>query len=382
MGLAITAPITLLASLGLRTVQVTDTKDEFRFGNYMALRLVTSLFSLVLALFITQAMDYHGVALLTILLIALAKAADGIADIIHGALQRRQEMDLIAIAMAVNGVSSLLFMVVLVATTRSVLWGAIGSLAGSLVSLVLVTMPMGARVLSRNERGLARFFVLKPSWNSFAIRQLVIVAFPLGIAYLLTSLTPNVPRYVIGRSLGSDDLGAFAAIASLTAVGPMVMGALYQVMLPRMSLHYDAGDRQMFTYALKRLIAFALAAGLAAVLAAWTIGNLLIPIIFTQEYRANDLLLPLLAIAMSLGFVVWFLDLGLASARRFTIQLPINLATVIFSLGAALMLTPSFGVIGAAWSVCLTACLQCILKGAALMKTIVAMPCEELVKAA
>ena len=42
LAFAICAPITALGNLGLRSVLVTDARGEYRFGDYFALRLVTS----------------------------------------------------------------------------------------------------------------------------------------------------------------------------------------------------------------------------------------------------------------------------------------------------------------------------------------------------
>src|SRR5690606_37411426 len=42
LGLATTAPVFMFATLRLRDVQATDTKQEYQFGDYFALRLVTT----------------------------------------------------------------------------------------------------------------------------------------------------------------------------------------------------------------------------------------------------------------------------------------------------------------------------------------------------
>jgi hypothetical protein len=50
LGLAVTAPIILFANLQLRSVQATDARQEFQFGHYFGLRLVTTglaLFSVI-----------------------------------------------------------------------------------------------------------------------------------------------------------------------------------------------------------------------------------------------------------------------------------------------------------------------------------------------
>ncbi|MCJ7504674.1 MAG: lipopolysaccharide biosynthesis protein, partial [Acidobacteriia bacterium] len=42
LGLALCAPVMMLANLQLRAVQATDARNEYRFGDYLALRLATT----------------------------------------------------------------------------------------------------------------------------------------------------------------------------------------------------------------------------------------------------------------------------------------------------------------------------------------------------
>ena len=43
-GLAMTAPVFMFSTLRLRDVQATDAKNEYRFGDYFALRIMTTTF--------------------------------------------------------------------------------------------------------------------------------------------------------------------------------------------------------------------------------------------------------------------------------------------------------------------------------------------------
>src|SRR5436190_15785492 len=47
LGLAVTAPIMLFANLQLASLQATDSTGEYRFGHYLALRLITTGLALV-----------------------------------------------------------------------------------------------------------------------------------------------------------------------------------------------------------------------------------------------------------------------------------------------------------------------------------------------
>src|SRR5947209_14419504 len=48
LGFAVTAPVVMLTNLQLRGVQATDARQEHRFGEYLALRLVAAPLSLAI----------------------------------------------------------------------------------------------------------------------------------------------------------------------------------------------------------------------------------------------------------------------------------------------------------------------------------------------
>ena len=50
LGLAVTAPVMLFSSLKLRSVQATDARGDFHFGDYFALRLLCTALAAVVTL--------------------------------------------------------------------------------------------------------------------------------------------------------------------------------------------------------------------------------------------------------------------------------------------------------------------------------------------
>src|SRR5439155_16556456 len=95
LAFAVTAPLMMLSNLQLRVVQATDARNQFAFGHYLALRLAT----LGVALTACMWMGYvggRGPALMVVLLIAIAKSAESVSDILYGLLQRHRDMRSIA----------------------------------------------------------------------------------------------------------------------------------------------------------------------------------------------------------------------------------------------------------------------------------------------
>jgi O-antigen/teichoic acid export membrane protein len=74
LGLAVTAPVLMLANLQLRAVQVTDARHEYCFGDYLGLRLITTGLALLVIVLITVVAGYRWETSLIILVVGLAKA--------------------------------------------------------------------------------------------------------------------------------------------------------------------------------------------------------------------------------------------------------------------------------------------------------------------
>ncbi len=384
LGLAVTGPIMIAANLGLRTLQVTDAKREFTFKYYIWLRVITTLIAILVIVVIAKIGGYSAESTVVMLVIGVGKGLDSIGDVIHGHFQQIERMDSPAKALVLNGAFSLFFMVVGVALTHSVVWAAVASAIGSLITLLAYDIPVVVRFFShideRGERQDERTSVfdetkdLTPAMHLRTLFRLARLSFPLGLAYILMSLNPNLPRYIIEHDLGTHELGVFAALAYLMTAGNTVMGALSQAALPRLTDYFNQGRRSSFNRLLLLLLGFAVLAASLAVTGALLFGEQIITLIYRSDYAQNNATTVWLTVSAGLGFAIWFLDNGLAAARRFSIQVPINLAMVGTTLLASLFLIPRHGLEGAAWALSLAFAVQLILKAVVLHQAIQNIP--------
>jgi O-antigen/teichoic acid export membrane protein len=369
LAFAITAPVMLAANLGLRTVQVTDARGRYLFADFVALRLITVAIALLTIMAIGRLAGFSGGMMALLLIVGASKGIDAVGDIVHGAFQQAEWMEPIGKGLMLNGAISLAALALAVNVTGSVVWGAVGSAFGSVVALLVYNVPV-YRLWSRAStitRGRLR-------WASLV--RVAALAAPLGVAYLLTSLNPNIPTYVIARIEGERDLGIYAALAYLTVAGHTVVSAAANVALPRLALLHAEGDLVLFRQIILKLIGAAVALGVMAWLVFWTAGGPLLRLVYRPEYAAYDGLLLWLIAGMTVAFVVWFLDAGLAAVHRFGIQAPINFAMVTTCSATCLLLIPRYGLDGAAWAVCLSLLLQAALKALVLRHALMRIrPC-------
>ena len=353
LGLAITAPVMQFANLQLRGVQATDARREYAFGDYVALRLVTTLLALAVSAGIALWIDRSRETTVVILLIALAKAVDALSDVIYGYFQQRERMDVIARAQVASGLLSLTLTAAGLVVFDDIVVGVAGYLAGLIVPLVIYTIPVAHRSLrsSGTHSTMVR-------WDPGVMRRLAWTALPLGVVMLLLSLNTNIPRYVVEHEQGEGGLGVFAALVYIVVAAGMVVTAVGQAVSPRMARQYAEGALQGFRALLMRAVQISLLLGVLGGVVALVAGRPVISLLYTPEYADDTVAIAILALAGGVTFAASFAGFAMTAARRFRPQVPVFVAVVVASTLASLVLVPAYGLRGAMGAVLVGAAVQ------------------------
>jgi O-antigen/teichoic acid export membrane protein len=354
LGLAVTAPVLMLANLQLRAVQVTDARHQYGFGDYLGLRLITTGLALLVILLITVVAGYRWETSLIILVVGLAKAVESVSDVFYGLLQQHERMDRIALSMMIKGPLSLLLLGIGVYLTGKVLWGVVGLAVAWSVVLVGFDIRSGALMLNASAN-------LRPRWQMKTLRKLVWVALPLGFVMMLLSLNTNIPNYLIERHLGERELGVFAAIAYLMVAGSMVVSALGESASPRLAKYYEAGNNAAFRTLLLKMVGISVLLGGVGVLVAAVGGRQLLTLIYRPEYADRADLFVWLMVVAGIGYVSSFLGCGMTAARYFSVQMPLFALVTTITAIACLWLIPSQGLQGAAIALLIAAIVRAIM---------------------
>jgi O-antigen/teichoic acid export membrane protein len=372
LGLAIGAPVMMLANLQLRGVQATDARREYDFGEYLALRLVTTALAFLVVACAALMMGYLAETMLVILALGLYKSIQSLSDVFYGLMQQQERMDYIARALILKGPLSLIALGALVYLTHSVAWGAVGLFAVHL-AVLLAYERRNARLIVANTGMPAH---LRPRWQPRRVATLAWLALPLGLVMMLTSLNSNFPRYVIERTLGERELGFFAAMAYLQVAGTTVVSALGQAASPRLAICYSKGDLAGFRALLLRLVATGGGLGLLTVLVALLLGRPLLRLLYTPEYAERPAVFVALMIAAGISYVSSFLGYGMTAARCFRVQLPVSgIVAATTAIGCA-VLVPSRGLMGAALTLIISSVLNCGLSLIVLARALRAVPLQ------
>jgi O-antigen/teichoic acid export membrane protein len=355
LALAITAPIVIGTGLSLRGVQATDATAEHHFGDYLSLRIVTTGAAelIIIGVVLFSGYGWHTAGI--ILVVGLAKGFESISDVFYGLLQQHERMDRIALSMVIKGLLSLAMVAIAMYFRGDVLLGVCGLAAAWALLLILFDARNGAIIL-RQASGLStssdwssclRHLVRVP-WRPRSIVSLTMLALPVGIVTALISLNCNIPGYFIQYSLGTRELGIFAALTYPLVAGARIVNALGESAAPRLARYYASGDHKAFCSLLFKLLCLGLSVAIGAVVLIWLVGRPMLLLLYRPEYSDHVGIFLWLGIAAGMGYVTSLLNYAMTAARYLRSQLPVYLIVILATAAGCAALIPQYGLFGAA----------------------------------
>lgn len=354
LAMAIAGPAIVFANLKLRAVQASDAKNEYSFGEYLGLRLVTTPLALF-AIALIVAMSYRSDVGTVILLVGLAKAFETISDIIFGLFQQREHMKQIAISQVLKGTISLVVFGFLILSTESLALSVAGLATSWAFVLFVYDLPLAIGTIEESSVSLSKGLTrnirkLSPSWNAKRLRQLLWRTLPLGVTVLIGSLSANIPRYFIAGEKGTSQLGLFAGMSYILVAGSLVVNALGQSATPRLANYYATSNYDAFKSLLNKLILLGTILGAIGFLAAVIAGKQILTLIYNNEYAQNHDVFIWITVDAAVGYTYVFLGTACSAMRKFTVQLPIHIVTLIALIVLSWIWVGEFGAKGAAWA--------------------------------
>ena len=361
LGLAVNRPIIMFTNLHLRQIQATDYKGKYLFGEYFSLRIICVGLALILVTTIVFTTEHGRETSLVILLIGLAKAFDSFSDVFYGLFQQHERMDRMAQSMMFKGPLSLLMLSMGVYLTGSVVGGVIGLIVSGALIFFLYDIGNGALIIKPDlSRSQSAFQAVLPCWKLRNLASLAWLALPMGLAMMLISLGNNMPPYFIDKYLGVRELGIFSTIAYLMVIGDIVVLALGQSAIPKLSKYYAEGNRNAFCGLLLKMVGIGALLGTTAILISLVAGKQILTLIYQPEYAQYADLLVLLMVAATIKYISSFLGQGMTAARFLRMQIPLSALVVITSTIACIWFLPNYGLFGVATAIFCAAIVQLI----------------------
>lgn len=261
----------LVASISLfkvRPVQVSVSDDSFSTGDFVGLRIATSLFALLFVFIyssVTVAPGNYGV----VALYALFKVAESFVDVFHGVFQKHDRLDYAGKSQIIRGVLLLASFVIGLSVFRSL---AISILLMALSSLMTILLYDRVIALSYGS--------ISPRFIGSVLSSLIRKCFAGFVSSLLITMVVSIARQSYGVAFGNEELGHYAAVATpcviIQALSSYIYAPLYGKIADADKSRNDASVGRLVA---KVLSAIVLIAGFC-LLASFLLGDFALEIIY------------------------------------------------------------------------------------------------------
>ncbi len=359
LGLSIAAPVISFTMLQLRAVQVTDVRGEFSFGDYFGTRILWTLVAVAAIVVTALWLVEDATTFWVVMLVGLMKCVDSLSDIVRGLFQGLERMDLTAVSLMVKGVLSLAALAVTMWLTQSIVPASAAMVIAWTASFVVNDLRCARRLRRETIGAKAAVGMLRPRFRRSAIVRLTSISLPLGVVMALISLQTNIPRYFLQIYAGEEAVGCFGAIVYPMMAGIVVTAALGQSACTRLARSFVA-DLPEFQRLLGKLTAFSAALGFVLVVGTYLFGRPVLRMMYGPSFADYYSEFVVVALACGIQLVGSCWGYGMTAARFFRAQVAITVGSCIATAGAALVLVPRFGVMGAAEAVLATSLVMAV----------------------
>ncbi len=343
LALAAVSPVMLLARLQTRSLLVAGGDSEFSIRDYFGLRLVATATALAgIAIWLRFSNAFVSAAA-TVFLVAVVKGLENGGDIAHGTWQRAGRWRSITAAVVLRAGASWATLGIGLALWDDLTWALALTAASSAIVLLGFEIP-----LCRRRRETAWLSV---PWADFPRRasRLAVRAAPLGFAAALISLNLHLPRILLERHQGLEEVAYYTGMAQLLMPAGFVMQALGQTSLGNLAL-WRTQDPAAFRHRVRLLLGAAAVLGLGAVCSSFWWGEALLRTVYNPAYANHASTLPWIGLALCATLICSALGFVLTASGLFRAQVPIYLAATIVTWVAGSAWIPVHGLHGAAYA--------------------------------
>lgn len=349
LGLAGTAPVYLLAGLGLRVVAATDTSAGSTVARYVGTLFWTLLGAAAVMAALLLSGLVPGEARTTLALLAVMRTFDSLSSLSYGVFQRHLKTQLVGASLGGRG------MLVLVVAGAAAFGSQSAATTAGVWAVIVVAwallrdLPRAWRIDAAATTSCIRS-VIKAARAWSVIRSVIRRALPLGLDASLSSLSLNLPRYAVQAYAGTAALGVFGVLTQGAFSAQMVIGAIGHTGVPRLAQSFRAGRMEAFARLYRRMVLTSVVIGAVVVAVAATVAPGLLDATLGREY-ADRTVLIWLGLATGAAGVQRTAGRAAQATGSFVAYLVYDVViTAVVAVAAAILVGP-YGLSGAAASI-------------------------------
>lgn len=292
-----------VASYGIRNYQVSDVVEEFTDRDYLLIRLITILISLILFLCSIPLLHYEHYVLLCLLMYLFFKYGETITDLLFGYFQKYDKYKQIAVSYTFKGILPLLFFCATLAFKHNLLM-AIGSML-VVYFLIIVFYDYG---VIKNHLDFKR--------SQFTGMILLKRCLPLMLYNLMVPVLNFIMRFFIKNHFGITLLGYFSSITMLLSILSVLVSSIFVTIIPQIAILYYEKKNKEILFIIRRILSILCCLLIIGLILGKFFGPFVFSIVFGKEIINYIYLLPLTIVSGVLLSMVSFLNSILISVRK------------------------------------------------------------------
>ena len=334
LAMSVSNLVAPFADFRLRTVQVTDVRGEHSSGEYVGLRLLTSVLAFVagtIYAIITCSFD----AVPAIVAYLVSSLAANFIEGLHAIDQRHLRMDYIGRSYMMQGISNL-------ALFSAVLWLS-DSLVLACASMAVSTLAICFAYDMPRARG---FESTRPVIDLRSAARTLATLLPLVIAQVCSSAVLTVPKQYLAASVSTAALGIYSSVASPATIVQMGATYIYSPLMGEFAQRFKddkASALKLFRRTIEGIVGITVAfSALILIFGEWVLALLYGQEIVEYSYLLGPAVLCVTAFA-------WFMNDLLLSLRDYKASFLGNVIATVVSLVITVPMVNLFSMNGVSW---------------------------------
>lgn len=338
--LAIATPVFSLVNFGMRDGYIT-LRPGFSLGSFIRVR---TLFIAVGVILLSAIALASGIGAPLIAGIVARRIADSFLDLEYAVFQKRELLRPFGTFTTTNGLLSLVFAIIMAATTRSVAWTFAASAMGSIFTLVLASAYLWVVSRAGNTR------LNTGVEHQASVLKILGSCWPIAASEVLSVLLASIPVWAVGLVGSRSDIGMYAAAAYLITAGSLVGSSINSVVIGKYARQMSQEGPEVVARQALKQAGILTALGGVVVVAVLFVGVPVFQLIYGAGFEFNAPGLAVVAAAAATYPGAQLLNTALMATNKYSDQLRstfIALAAAVLAAGVAMALPVNGFAVGA-----------------------------------
>ena len=267
-----------IAYFGIRPFHITDMGNQYTFGEYLGIRLVTCAAALCVGGGFVAISGYSTEKAMAVFLLVAYKVIDGLADAYEAEFQRNGRLYLTGKSNAFRTVLSVGIFLIVLTTANSLITASAAAVAAQIAGFVIFDV-LVIRELPAID------WTVRPGKRVKLLKDNTLLFFSVVLDFYIFSAS----KYAVEACMTDRDMAVFGAIFMPTSVINLVAGFVIRPFLTRMSLSWELGDMKRFVKAIEILAGVIFGLTILALGCAWFLGIPVLSLLYSNiSYALAD----------------------------------------------------------------------------------------------